>query len=121
MNAQCFFKAWFLSMGLLCSAVGAHAQAGDNAEFGVRVAQLTDAERDTLSGRFNDPDAVHLVYACVPAGVLVFADGSTSRSGEGAREAMRGAVATLIDPARITDDRLTLRAAENDCAQTRGR
>lgn len=120
MNAQGFFKAWSLSVALLCAGAGVHAQAGNHSEFGVQVAQLTDAERDTLSGRFNDPGSVRLVYACVPAGLLVFADASTGRSEMESHHAMRAALSSLIEPARITNDRLTLHAAETTCAQTRG-
>lgn len=112
---------WILTAFSLLAGVGAQAQQPPREPYGVRVEALTSAERDSLSHRLQASGEGRVVFACVPAGVLVLADADHARSVEEGRTAMRAALTAVIPAARLSDDRLTLQAAENSCAQARGR
>ncbi|MFZ1693009.1 MAG: hypothetical protein WAT74_07430 [Flavobacteriales bacterium] len=70
---KCF--GWIAAIGLLILLpFNLKAQAGSMPEraYAVRVSGLTSAQRDDLQRDLKGRNDLKLVYACVPAGVLVF-------------------------------------------------
>lgn len=86
---------------------------------GLRINSLTSAERDALTANARQAGELEVVFACVPAGVIVF----NGTGPAGSREALRTkvlALATPVIPApRITEAALTLPAAEAACRAAR--
>ena len=86
---------------------------------GLQISSLTSAERDSVMLRVNKTNDLKLVFACVPAGVIVL----SSDQQAGSREALRLKVVQAIDPivaeTRISTVELTQQAAETACANTR--
>ena len=102
---------------LLTCLCGGRIAAQDT--LGVRISALTTAERDAIASSAQGQSHLKVIYACVPAGVIVFADSQASSS----REAAQGRLAPLLSQAlpanRIAAWNLTLRAAEAACETTR--
>ncbi len=87
---------------------------------GLRVDALTSAERDSFVASGHNPGDLHVVYACVPAGILVFASDEPT----GSREALRTKALAVLTPAialgRIGTAEITLHEAESACETARG-
>ncbi len=84
---------------------------------GIRVVALTSSERDTLNARAQRDGSLKVLYACAPAGVIVFEGQGTEREDFKAKaEALIGAV---IPASRITENSLTLQQAMDACQYVR--
>ncbi len=97
-----------------------HAQASSPATYAVRVAALTSAERDAVVRDLTDNGSARLVFACVPAGVLVF-EAAPQRTREAARASASSALQARTRPDRITELAMSLSEAEVACAEARNR
>lgn len=86
----------------------------------LRVDALTSAERDSLVARSLQPGDLHVVYACVPAGILVFASDGQTGSREVLRTKAEAAMAPVLAIGRIGTAELTLHDAESACETARG-
>lgn len=85
----------------------------------VHVKGLTAAQRDALQQGSGTHNAPKLVYACVPAGILVF-----ESQGTGAQELRNMTLTTVRQHAAardITELSISLTEAEARCAQARNR
>lgn len=87
----------------------------------LRISAFTSAERDALTAGLHDSGGPEVVFACVPAGILVVRTPLEGASREEARTRMRSALTKVVPAARITEEPLTLEAAEEQCANARNR
>ena len=87
---------------------------------GLRITALTSAERDALVQSTRNAGEMHVVYACVPAGIIVFAANAGTTSRESLRTKAMAALAPLVSAARIEPTDITLQAAETACENARG-
>lgn len=104
----------FLFILLACNRLAAQENLG------LRVDALTSAERDSLVARSHQPGELQVVYACVPAGILVFAADSPVGSREALRTKALAAMASVIAIGRVGSAELTLHEAESACETARG-
>lgn len=104
----------FLFSLLACS----HLMAQDT--IGLRVDGLTSDERDSLVASSRSSEVLQVVYACVPAGMLVFASATPVESREALRTKALAALAPVIAIGRIGATELTLHDAESACETARG-
>ncbi len=98
---------------ILCSELVAQEATG------FRVTALTSAERDSITQQLSTHD-LQLVYACVPAGILVFSSARPGTSRATLRSRIVGTLSEFIAPARIGPADLNLQAAEAACQTARG-
>ena len=117
-----------LLAGLLTFAASerCHAQSTahppvDGARIALRIADLTPAERDALSREFADNGHARIVFACVPAGLIILEATDETRSTESLRLHAMPDLLRRVSPTRITEDHLTLQGAEDLCAVERDR
>lgn len=114
---------WMLAATLLLLLpfdLKAQADHTVDRHYAVHVDGLTTADRDALHRDLSAPGGMKLIYACVPAGVLVF----ESPMGESKQQAKQRAVAALeAKSLRGRSEELTggLASAEAACAQARQR
>lgn len=105
---------------LLLLPLSLMAQSGriQDQHYAVRVPGLTAEDRDAVQRDLQGRTDLKLVYACVPAGVLVF----ESATGEAKQQARQRAW-PMIEATRKTHEELTggLAEAETACAQARNR
>lgn len=87
---------------------------------GIRINTLTSAERDLLVQTTHGAGEIHVAYACVPAGIIVFAANAASTSRESLRTKAMTALAPVVTAARIESVEITLQAAETACENARG-
>lgn len=87
---------------------------------GLRVNALTSAERDAITANLRNSGELEVIYACVPAGLIVFGDHGRSASPELLRNKVLTAVAPLISAQRIAETGITLQAAQDACEIARG-
>lgn len=109
------FSLTLILLGLLYSQ-----PASAQNTIGLRVIALTSAERDALVAAAHASGELKVVFACVPAGVIVFSDQGRATSREALRANVRAAMAPTVPPQRIEARELTLEAAEAACESTRG-
>lgn len=112
----------FLLIALFWSCASTHAQAQVTAptQVTLQVDGLDSATRDALN-RSTTPGRPHVVFACVPAGILVFestTNGSRSQLETSVRNAM---TSRAINSNRIRIIDHSLAQAEAACAETRNR
>ncbi len=98
---------------LLFIATGAAAQE----PIGIRVASLTSSERDTLNARAQRDGTLKVVYACAPAGVIVFEGQGAER--ENFKAKAEALVSALVPASRITAITITLQQAMDACQNVR--
>lgn len=108
----------FLLLFLL--AFFATNQLRAQAPVGIRISALTSAERDALVQSTHAAGEMNVVYACVPAGIIVFATNTGSGSRETLRTKAMAALAPVISAARIQPADITQQAAETACENARG-
>ncbi|MBK6892610.1 MAG: hypothetical protein IPL81_14440 [Flavobacteriales bacterium] len=87
---------------------------------GLRVDALTSAERDSLVSLSHHAGDPQVIYACVPAGILVFASAEPTASREVLRTRVFAALAPVLAIGRIDPAELTLHDAESACETARG-
>ncbi len=104
----------FLFMLLACNGLMAQETIG------LHVDALTSAERDSLVARSHQAGDLHVVYACVPAGILVLASNGQTGSREALRTKALATMAPVIAVGRVGPAELTLHDAESACETARG-
>ena len=104
-------------VALLCLFLPASLSAQET--LGLHIIGLTSAERDSISLHHPGPEGLHLAYACVPAGILVFTSGQSGRSLADLRSQAIQGISTFIPPQRIDTAELTLQAARSACQAAR--
>ncbi|MCC6840539.1 MAG: hypothetical protein IT230_10305 [Flavobacteriales bacterium] len=109
-----------LSLTLILLGLLYSQQASAQNTIGLRVIALTSAERDALVAAAHASGELKVVFACVPAGVIVFSDQGRASSREALRANVRAAMAPTVPAQRIEARELTLEAAEAACETTRG-
>jgi hypothetical protein len=100
-------------------AIGALAKLSAQAPVGLHISSLTTVERDSLMRAVPKAGALKVVFACVPAGVLVFASDGPGTSREALRAQAVQALAPWVAEDRITEGTITLHAAEQACETAR--
>lgn len=115
------FAAIMAVWAVLLLAPAAQAQSpGTDGLYAVRIEGMKAADRDALQGQLRQRADLHLVYACVPAGILVFAaQGAADR--EATKERATPLLRSRMAGARITELEHGLAEAEAACAQLRDR
>lgn len=99
----------------------AHAQRAaehPDVNYAVRIAGLTAQDRDQVQQELSHRTDLRLVYACVPAGILVFA-GQQGTPKSVARQRALPVLNARIGASRITDLEQGIAEAEAACAQIR--
>lgn len=119
-NTTLFRTAITLVVALLLGTAGLQAQSlsPETGRFAVRVSGLTSATRDAVARDLVAQGQARVVFACVPAGILIF------ESLNGAdRQHMRQAALPLLQQrtahTTITEVPMSLRDAEAECAEVR--
>jgi len=90
----------------------------------LRVEGLTSGQRDAIVRDLRTGDGARLVYACVPAGILVFApegEGTAASKSAGAIDGVLPVAGRHLRREDVTETRMTLAEAEAACAQARDR
>lgn len=104
---------------ILLLSISARAQhPSTQSEIVVQVMGLTSAERDAINRDLRSDQAIQLVYACVPAGLLVF----KSRVAMQASELLAATLSVArerVNAARIAPTELQRAHAEAQCAAQR--
>jgi hypothetical protein len=105
---------------LLASTSGTAQGHAPATAYALRVEGLTSEDRDALKLQLKNQSDLQLIYACVPAGVLVFESGPGTPP-ETSRLRANALVRSRTAATRITELPEGLAGAEAACAQTRNR
>jgi hypothetical protein len=111
-----------LTRGLALTALlsfAALAKLSAQAPVGLHIASLTTAERDSLLREVPKNGALRIIFACVPAGVIVIGTDGPSTSREALRAQAVQAMVPWVAEDRITAGTITLHAAEQACETAR--
>lgn len=87
---------------------------------GLQINAMSSAERDAITTNLSAAGELQVVFACVPAGLIVFNEATSSGSREALRTKVIAAIAPIIPVQRITGTDITLEAAETACQNARG-
>jgi hypothetical protein len=109
---------WTTTLLLACITCTVKAQSAAPV-WGVHVSGLTAEERDALNLDLQASGGARLVYACVPAGILVLEDADATRSAAETRAVLMSRIAAVVPQGRITEEGLTQRTAEERCSNAR--
>ena len=104
-------------IGLLC--IAALARLSAQAPVGLHITALTTTERDSLMRELPRTSQLKVVFACVPAGVIVIGTDGPNISREALRTLAVQALEPLVAKDRITEGAITLHAAEQACETAR--
>lgn len=110
----------YLTLPLILLFFCCHDRIAAQDTLGLRIDALTSAERDALVAAANRSGQLEAVYACVPAGVIVFVDRGPAGSRSALRTMVLATVAPVVPAQRIRPNEVTLRAAEAACGSVRG-
>ncbi len=109
---------YLFGFGLLCAPFALCAQSPST--YSVRVAGLTSDERDAVVRQLAVTGEARVVFACVPAGIMVLAPTSPTHNTTARSQAL-AAIGTRVPAQRITEVQLSLADAEAACAKERRR
>ncbi len=101
-------------------ALQAQSPAASRATMTVSVQDLTSELRDGIARDLQQSNELRLVYACVPAGIMVF-EQQTQASREQMREILTPVLEHRIARQRISMETMDRNVAEERCAQVRNR
>jgi hypothetical protein len=104
---------------VLLLATGVTARLSAQGPVGLRITSLTSAERDSISRHMADTGGPMVVYACVPAGIMVFGSPQRGLSAAELRAQAVGSLQPLVGEDRIGQSIITLQAAEEACENAR--
>lgn len=104
----------------LGSILAFHGQAHAQQQIGLRITSLTSAERDSTARILEASHTLRLIYACVPAGVLVFATDARDATSATVREQAEDILLPVIGDGRVASAPITMEAAEQACQNVRG-
>ena len=108
-------------LGLALFALpGLRAQSTNHATLAVHIADLTSDERDAVAQALEASGEARMVFACVPAGVMVFAP-KAGRSTHTLRSQSLAALHARMPQQRIQETTLSLADAEAACDEARNR
>ncbi len=121
-NTPLFRTAITLALALLLGTAGLQAQSAspETGHFAVRVSGLTSATRDALTRDLMAQGQARVVFACVPAGILMF-ESLNGIDNEHMRQAALPMLQQRAAHATIAEVSLSLREAEAECAEVRNR
>lgn len=121
-NAPLFRFAAVLALALMLSTNALHAQhhVDSRERLILRVTGLTSATRDAIARDLNTGNQARLVFACVPAGILVLEPVRTA-SRQQIRNIALPTVQQRAGSASITELSFSTEDAEAECAQVRDR
>ena len=100
-------------------AICLSAQLRAQEPVGLHINALTSAERDSISRQMPGTEGLHVIYACVPAGILVLGSDSNISRADLRSQAIQ-ALQPVLGAGRIEDGTLTLHDAEQACENVRG-
>lgn len=86
---------------------------------GLHITSLTAAERDSLTLRIHKTNDLKLVFACVPAGVIVLSSDQQGASRDALRLKAVQTIIPVVAETRIASAELTQQDAEAACANAR--
>lgn len=86
----------------------------------VRIVDLTSEERDAVSRSLEASGEARMVFACVPAGVMVFAP-KAGRPSHTLRSQSLAALHARMPEQRIQQTSMSLAEAETACDEARNR
>ena len=111
------FLHGLLALGLILAFQGqVHAQQ----QVGLRITSLTSAERDSTARVVQASHDLRLIYACVPAGILIFATDARDATSATVRTQAEDMLLPVIGDGRVASATITLEAAEQACQNMRG-
>lgn len=87
---------------------------------GLHIQSLTSAEYDAVVAGSRQSGEVEVIYACIPAGIIVFGNRGTDRTYAALRDQVMTVLAPIIPTARVSQENTTLQAAEAACETARG-
>ncbi len=106
-----------MMLGLLPGAKAQGQQATERT-YSMRIANLTSEERDAIVSDLSKGSDARVVFACVPAGILVF-EAAPSKDRAHARQATVARIAAHTRRERLIDGPASLAEAEAACANAR--
>lgn len=110
-----------LLSAILLIAQDAKAQvpsADFDGAFTVHIDGLTAQDRDAIQQRLGKRSDVKVVFACVPAGIMVFtSEGGAQKSIT--RQRAITALSQRVEASRITEMQQSIAESESACAQAR--
>ena len=98
----------------------AQSSTGNDAYFTLRVEGLTSQERDAVNSDLQSRSDLKLVFACVPAGIMVFA-GEMNSTRTSTRQNTLALMQARMTTTRMSEEPLGIAEAEAVCAQQRNR
>lgn len=112
-------RPFTLGIGLLLSLLLSPTLSAQE-PIGLRINTLSSAERDAIITNVREGGELRVIYACVPAGVIVFSEATPSGSREALRTKVISAIAPIIPAGRIAGTDYSLDDAETACETVRG-
>lgn len=122
MNKRSINWLWALAL-CLCALCTMHAQAQSpivRGEYALRITGLTSELRDALTRDLDRSGEARVVFACVPAGILVVAD-TRDRSSELLIETIQEVLDQRDRNVLVEPLSWTIQQAEFACANARNR
>lgn len=121
-NTPLFRTAITLALAILLGTAGLQAQSAspETGRFAVRVSGLTSATRDAVARDLMAQGQARVVFACVPAGILVF-ESLNGSDHQHMRQAALPMLQQRAANATITEIPMSLREAEAECTEARNR
>lgn len=101
----------------LLSAKAQSQQANDRT-YSMRIANLTSEERDAIVSDLSKGSDARVVFACVPAGIMVF-EAAPTKDRIQARQATVARIEARTRRERLNDGPASLAEAEAACANAR--
>lgn len=120
MRSTFFIRLLAASLPVLGLQGAVHAQATGPSAYAARVAGLTSDERDAVVRELAHTGQARMVFACVPAGVMLF-EPMPNRSRDAARMSAIAILEARAQRQRIAEVTMSLADAEAACAEARNR
>lgn len=105
----------------LLAQAGPEASGTDDQRISLRIAGLTSEERDALTRELDGVPGARIAFACVPAGLIVLESTESGRNADTLRLRAMPGLLRNVAPSRISEDHISLRSAEELCAEARNR
>lgn len=120
MRSTSFFRLLAALLLVLGLQKAGRSQATEPSTYAVRVADLTNEERDAVVHELALSGQARMAFACVPAGVMVF-EPTPHKTHTAARLSATTALEARTHRERITEVPMSLADAEAACAEARNR
>lgn len=109
-----------VASAILCCLTRTHAQT-ETPRIALHVSNLTSDERDALNHDLNDRGDLRIVFACVPAGILILEPVNGERRADQVRTLAAAALNARIPTQRRSEATMSLEEAESRCSTVRNR